>query len=431
MRYRKSIKICKGVRVNLSKSGMSLTVGPRGTSVSIGSRGVFANIGVPGTGLYDRVRLDSGSSRKTCYDSETGNKAIPSRTEMAITVEMNDAGDILFKDQCGNLITDESMTRRIKRSAVYKQRIGELREQLLTRINDETESLVYIYRETPTLITDQAVREQLQRLHPRSYEPSEFSIPEPDKKQIEIELTAKANRDIHSIAFWTLKRKRKEYVMQHLEESYYVRFSTWFAEKIAFEQKEAAIKSETDKAYRRECCQERLGLQQLLCGDTDYVNRCIDEVLQKQELPLDFSIQYEYSKDSGSVKLALDLPEIEDIPTRKAVLHPSGRLTIKQKTQKERNLDYVNCVLGLTFFIAGSIFNVSTHICEIQISGYTQRINTKTGNREDQCIFSISFDRDTFSNLNCENIEPIEAFSLFDCHLHVTKSYIMKSVEPL
>lgn len=427
MRYRKSVRICKGVRVNLSKSGMSLTVGPRGSSVSIGSRGVFANIGVPGTGLYDRVRLDSGSSRETRYGSE----AISSRTEMAITVETNDAGAIFFKDQHGNLITDESMIRKIKRSAVYKQRIGELREQLLTRINDETDSLVYIYRETPTLITDQAVREQLQRLHLRSYEPRVFSIPEPDKKQIEVELTAEADRHIHSIAFWTTKRKRREYVLQHLEEAYYVRFSAWFAKKTAFDQKEAERKREADEAYRRAYNHERLLLQQSLRGDVDYVNQRIEEVLQDIELPLDFSIQYEYSKDSGTVKLDLDLPEIEDLPVKKAVLHPSGRLTVKQKLQKERNRDYVNCVLGLAFFIAGSIFNVSTHICEIQISGYTQRINTKTGNREDQYVFSVSFDRDTFSGLNCVNIEPLEAFSLFDCHLHITKSYIMKTVEPL
>lgn len=36
MRFRKSIKICKGVRLNLSKSGVSATVGIKGASVNFG-----------------------------------------------------------------------------------------------------------------------------------------------------------------------------------------------------------------------------------------------------------------------------------------------------------------------------------------------------------------------------------------------------------
>ena len=61
LRFRKSIKILPGVRLNLGKSGLtSLTVGPRGASVSVGKRGTYANVGIPGTGLSCRTRLDSG-----------------------------------------------------------------------------------------------------------------------------------------------------------------------------------------------------------------------------------------------------------------------------------------------------------------------------------------------------------------------------------
>ena len=64
MRFRKSITICKGVRVNFSKSGTSLTVGPRGASVNIGKNGTYLNTGIPGTGLYDRTKI-GGGKRKT------------------------------------------------------------------------------------------------------------------------------------------------------------------------------------------------------------------------------------------------------------------------------------------------------------------------------------------------------------------------------
>ncbi|WP_312664456.1 DUF4236 domain-containing protein, partial [Pantoea sp. CTOTU49201] len=65
-RFRKSISIIPGVRMNLSSSGASMSVGPRGASVSFGKRGTFANLGLPGSGLSYRTRLvrASAASRK-------------------------------------------------------------------------------------------------------------------------------------------------------------------------------------------------------------------------------------------------------------------------------------------------------------------------------------------------------------------------------
>ena len=53
LRFRKSITICKGVRVNLGKAGASLSVGTKGCRYSIHSSGRrTASVGIPGTGIY-------------------------------------------------------------------------------------------------------------------------------------------------------------------------------------------------------------------------------------------------------------------------------------------------------------------------------------------------------------------------------------------
>lgn len=60
MRFRKSVKVCKGVKLNVSKSGASLTVSPfKGVSLNMGGNGAFFNWSIPGTGVYDRVRIDT------------------------------------------------------------------------------------------------------------------------------------------------------------------------------------------------------------------------------------------------------------------------------------------------------------------------------------------------------------------------------------
>lgn len=59
-RFRKSVKLLPGIKLNFSKRGTSVTIGGRGASVNIGPRGTHANVGIPGSGISYRTRLDSG-----------------------------------------------------------------------------------------------------------------------------------------------------------------------------------------------------------------------------------------------------------------------------------------------------------------------------------------------------------------------------------
>ena len=59
MRFRKSMKVTKGVKLNLSKTGASFTLGSGlPVSLNVGTKGAYLNWSIPGTGVYDRVRLD-------------------------------------------------------------------------------------------------------------------------------------------------------------------------------------------------------------------------------------------------------------------------------------------------------------------------------------------------------------------------------------
>lgn len=50
-RFRRSVKIMPGVRVNLGKKGASVSVGRRGANMTVGKTGVRTTVGLPGTGL--------------------------------------------------------------------------------------------------------------------------------------------------------------------------------------------------------------------------------------------------------------------------------------------------------------------------------------------------------------------------------------------
>ena len=50
-RFSRRIRILPGVRLNLSKSGVSTSIGGHGAWLTFGKRGTRATVGIPGTGL--------------------------------------------------------------------------------------------------------------------------------------------------------------------------------------------------------------------------------------------------------------------------------------------------------------------------------------------------------------------------------------------
>lgn len=50
-RFRRSIRILPGVRLNLGKTGISTSIGVRGAQLTLGRGKVRTTVGLPGTGL--------------------------------------------------------------------------------------------------------------------------------------------------------------------------------------------------------------------------------------------------------------------------------------------------------------------------------------------------------------------------------------------
>jgi hypothetical protein len=60
-RYRKSFRLARGTRLNLTGRGISsVSIGRRGSTINFGQKGVRGTVGVPGSGLSYSSRLTSG-----------------------------------------------------------------------------------------------------------------------------------------------------------------------------------------------------------------------------------------------------------------------------------------------------------------------------------------------------------------------------------
>ena len=323
MRFRKTVSICKGVKLNLSTSGVSCTVGGKGVSLNLGKKGVFLNTSLPGTGISDRRKLFGGTSASKRKEKEKA-KAKQDKQEVnvldyALEVKENGAIEIIRKD---GKRTTESEERALRRTDWYDDESRELAAQFLEKMN--------------------------------------------------------AGND----AFLTLQK---------------------FAKSVP-----------------------ALGEIE----DEECIDEAMHDLLDDLELPVEFDVQYEYNPATGHMMVDLDVPEIEDLPEEKAVELASGAVKAKAKSQKELKDEYRTCVLGLAVFFASHIFLCSEGLSAVTISGYTQRRNKSTGEREDCYIYSIVFERDGFKTDRCATEDPADFCDRFRSRINVMASGEMKQIVP-
>ena len=414
MRFRKSVSLMKGVKLNASKSGVSFTVGGKGISLNVGKKGVFLNTSIPGTGLYDRKRIDTLITDKLGIGKKK--KEIAKENKVPdFTMALNEEGEVVIENESGRAITSETTLRAIRQTEEYKETYGELMDAYLKQINAATEAFTHIYKLAADVSATGAHKAGAISM-PKG---KVFEEPKPTRESILPALEAEAEKEAERFPFYSRKLKKRQYVQQQMEVFYARALDEWEARKAAFE-------GENDDLA--------LALPAAASADQavtpDFIEQQINSWLSTLELPVDFSLQYDYDENSGVLWVDLDLPEIEDIPTEKAVEYKSGQVKAKEKSQKELRQDYVTCVFGLAVFFASYLFCLSPHIGQQVISGYTQRRDDRTGEMTDNYIYSIVFDRDAFEKGRHKKSEPFAFCNGFRNRVNLLATSELKTIEP-
>jgi hypothetical protein len=421
-RYHKSIKIAKGVRLNISKNGFGLSVGPRGAKVSLNSKGVYANVGIPGSGFSVR--------RKIAGVHEVSKDHGTQKLLFRYTIEIDEetGKEQLTVTQDGNPVTDQTIIRKIRRNPEFRKNLEREYRAVYRKIQEQTEVLTGLCCHSQHLPDWDRIRKELEESKPRTYEKLPFSVPRPSMEQFRQTLEEDARQHVTSIFF--RRKKIASYVSERLDDRYREAVAEWERRRAEHEAGENRREEERNAAYFREYVEWKEGVQRILAPDRSFVEKRLEALLADIRLPLDFSICFDVLQDGREIVLDIDLPEIEDFPQRKARMLASGKVSVKRKSQKERNHDYLVTVTGLGFYFASIAFSVSPIVETLLVSGYTQRIDKATGNERDRYVYSVFFPLDEFRKLNLAKLDPSEAIGKFRNRLQVSDTYGMKAIEP-
>lgn len=428
IRYRKTVKICKGVRVNVSKSGLSYTLGVPGASVNVGSRGTYANVGLPGTGVSYRQRVAA--------PSHPAQAPAPAASPTEILVQMDDKGYVTLKYGDGRPVTDETLVRQIKRSPAFAAEKARLEQQRLSKIGEmlkdqqsESDQLLHLHRQSPKVETAAYFWKQLEAIRPEPYWPARFEKPAPSESKMRSELEIEACKRVNSIIPWRRKSLRQQYVEQQFAQRFPEAMAQWQREKKSFEEAEALHQQDEEHRRAEECEEKKAFLTRLGNGDEEATCQTIDKWLADMSLPVDMSVEYSYIPDPGKLLVDVALPDPGALPDVELVQLASGNLSRKKKTQAKLKAEYAELVFSLTVFLSANLFNLCPAVEEVVISDYSSSRNV-AGDLVDDYLLSVRFPRHPFEQEQVSKTDAAEFCQRFENRLKLTASNVFKSIEP-
>lgn len=396
LRFRRSIRLMPGVRMNLSGSGASVSLGPRGSSLTVGKRGVHANAGLPGTGLSVRKKISGGHSRAPSA-LKPSTRSSASSDIHKVTASLDDDGNLVFKDEA-----DQPLPPELERIA--KQQQGDfirawMDEQAL-EINNAIEQALTVHHDTPA--PDQ----------PLELTPMPFDQEPPKPPVLE---------KLNPIAGFIFRAKRRRLDTENAQRmtAFEAALADWKRHKQAFEDKEA----EYHQNLRENISRDPVLME-------DYLSNQINGITWPRET----LVSFELLSGGREIVMDIDLPEIEDMPDRQASVPQRGwRVSIKTLSDIQARKNYMTHIHGVLFRLAGEAFARLPSVQQVTISGYSQRPDPKTGSVVDEYLVSAQIPKSDWSRIDFNNlgeVDPVQAFEAFELRRKMTKTGIFRTIVP-
>lgn len=207
------------------------------------------------------------------------------------------------------------------------------------------------------------------------------------------------------------------------------------ADRLALARYEGELRDWTQQRVEFEgaVARRKLLVEKSIYEINDAMEIFLEESLQDVVWPRETTVQLEVRPGPG-VMLDIDLPEIEDMPTKWAVVPARGlKLTVKELSATKVTRLYADHVHGIVFRMVGEAFAALPAVQWVCASGYSQRRDPATAQLRDEYLLSVRVDRSSWELNDFKHLEAIEvteALVRFDLRRDMTKAGRLKAIVP-
>jgi len=433
-RFRRRIPIMPGVRVNVSKRGLSLSGGVRGASMTAGQHGLHGNVGAPGTGLSYRTRLNKSKAhqRREAQQHRTQTMGQGIR-ELTIHFVMQDNGEIEVVDTSGSPLSAADQ-RTVKRN--YADELKSFLDTQLAQLQSQVADIRQIHEDTPSPDTP-----------PPTYTRESFSEPEPEPPQYELvppePKPPKAPGGLLGRLIPALGRRAQQRYQRHYAQ-WQQEVEQWQASSAHVQQANAQAKNRFDaeqaawQARKTAHQAEQASLEAHFAQEIESNRELMESVLSAElddfDWPLPLDIDFDIGLQAKVVWLDVGLAALNHWPQQSARMGARGdRLVLKKMPEKEQRLLAAEFAHGVVLRLSGAAFATLAGIEEVVVSVYRNEVNPATGFDEDTYWLSVKVPRAGFNALNFSDlsrVDPIAAVSAFESQRNMTSTGRFKPIEP-
>lgn len=478
-RFRRTIKIAPGIRLNFGKSGASVSIGTRGASITVGKSGVYSNVGIPGTGMSWRTKLGDTTPEKAAESSREksatgaddmfwrtkfGGKKNAGAAKASAELEkpvsgtkdghfdLTPEGVLLAVGSDGKVVeaTEEKMGRlATQEQKQYAQAFVKTEKERLNNLIEESITLnLRVKTPTSNKTIPAPNLEPVPQLELPVYNDRPFSI----KKDLFPFPCTRLQKIIwYSMCFVifilsVVAQKAESFIdcflagftlsliVYILTNIVYVfgRYVWNIKERIRRKKEKARLTKEFGDLYAqitaRNAKRQAQWERELLDP-----NKKLEVVFNLLDWPHETNISYTLEKNV--LWLDVDLPELEDMPQAVWEVRKSGfALEKKQKSGGQIRKDYATHIHGICLVLCSAAFWALDSLQKIYFSGYTQRPASRTGDIADVYLLSVCITRDEWKTMASQpagSINPVEAIdALHLVRRNMTKSFIMNEISP-
>lgn len=391
LRFRRTIKIAPGVRLNLSKSGVGVSAGVRGARLGVGPRGAYTSVGLPGTGIHYRTKLGKSPQRRGSHRPGT-----PPIDPDSFSILVDEEGNVELTGPNGTPLPPR-LVRKIRDQ--WEDQIKGVLEEHTERWNQGIEEILSIHLDTPAPDRGPA------------FVPTPFTEPPPEPPTLRS--LGLLGGLLHSV------RERVERENAELEREYAAQLAAW---------EERKAEHELEEAQRREAFE--VGRFE----DLEVMESFLEEAISQIEWPRETLVSFQVEEDGTTVSLDVDLPEIEDLPRERAQLAQRGlRILIREKSATQVRKEYAHHIHAVLFRLIGEVFATLPAVEMVSASGYSQRPDRATGQIIDEYLISARVRRTVWEEIDFLNLESLDlalAFERFELRRKMTKTGVFTAVEP-
>lgn len=359
---------------------------------------------VPGTGLAYRRKLntrsapDSDSSSEGVSPAHHGSDfevALAQGKSVSVGLEVDRQGDLHYSHGDGTPLSDDQV-QLLERHASESLRTH--LESYCKQHSEQISRLGRLHEETPCPSSNGYVTREFRDTPP----------PRPQYQQLAW---------WHNL--WPPARQRVVDENRRAQAVFDQAYRDWETRKAKHDAAEFA-------RYQRE--------DEGVLHDPDAMAATLRERLEEIDWPRETRIDFDLGSDVSTIAVDIDMPGEDEMPDQFWVM-PARQVRLlprRLSATRQRKL-YRDHVHGVAFRVLGAVFARLPRVQEARVSGYRQVIDSATGSKRDQYLFSVKVTREQWSRVHFDRLElvdPVAAMEAFTLRRDMTKTGFFRDIEP-